>query len=616
MLKKLFCCFSILSVCFSPYVQAGGLIYVATQDTDDLLELYYVNVGGSGGSISTGLPIRISAPQPAGGGVVFAIPNFGNPDQVLYAANQDDPTKMELYIVELATPGTSTKINAVPGADEEIETGFVCPDGTKVFYTVRTISTDTLDLYVVTISNPGVATKLNPDLAAGREVGEFVITPDCTRVIYAAQLNSDAEELFVTELSNPQTATKADGPPAGADHIIQQLSLSLDGSKAFWVGGRSQIGQNQNLLTVALSDLGNEVQVNEAFLTSGQVSDYDISPDANTVVYRGKVSSLQASNVFVVDLSTGSAVTVFEKASPPGTASQVNPDWATGGQFPFFGPEQVRLLDNGSVALYNGPLDNPDAGELYETALTALQTSTKLNAPLGAPSGGLTGISLFLQSRDDSLVMYSDGIGGTSGINVVNRSNPGSAVQPFSPGPNQILGLLATFNPDSDLISSVITNLDAQSNFVSGELHVADPTVSNTNIRVNTDLAAGFGVLFSFWLPTGAPIVTAPDSDGDGVPDNEDAFPNDPAETTDTDGDGIGNNADTDDDGDTMPDDYETANSLDPLDAADADGDADGDGFTNLEEFQAGTDPQNADDAPAVNKVPVAIIILLGDDEN
>ncbi len=108
----------------------------------------------------------------------------------------------------------------------------------------------------------------------------------------------------------------------------------------------------------------------------------------------------------------------------------------------------------------------------------------------------------------------------------------------------------------------------------------------------------------------------AVDSDGDGVPDNEDAFPNDPEETTDTDGDGIGNNADTDDDGDTMPDDYETANSLDPLDAADADGDADGDGFTNLEEFQAGTDPQNADDAPAINKVPIAIIILLDDDEN
>jgi hypothetical protein len=44
------------------------------------------------------------------------------------------------------------------------------------------------------------------------------------------------------------------------------------------------------------------------------------------------------------------------------------------------------------------------------------------------------------------------------------------------------------------------------------------------------------------------------DSDGDGVPDSEDAFPNDPNETTDTDGDGIGNNADPDDDNDGVPD--------------------------------------------------------------
>jgi len=44
------------------------------------------------------------------------------------------------------------------------------------------------------------------------------------------------------------------------------------------------------------------------------------------------------------------------------------------------------------------------------------------------------------------------------------------------------------------------------------------------------------------------------DSDGDGVGDNADAFPNDPDETVDTDGDGTGNNADLDDDGDGVAD--------------------------------------------------------------
>lgn len=61
----------------------------------------------------------------------------------------------------------------------------------------------------------------------------------------------------------------------------------------------------------------------------------------------------------------------------------------------------------------------------------------------------------------------------------------------------------------------------------------------------------------------------------------------------DSDGDGIPDATDPDDDNDGMPDDYETDKGFNPLDAADAALDADGDGLTNLEEFQAGTDPRD-----------------------
>jgi len=50
-----------------------------------------------------------------------------------------------------------------------------------------------------------------------------------------------------------------------------------------------------------------------------------------------------------------------------------------------------------------------------------------------------------------------------------------------------------------------------------------------------------------------------------------------------------------DDDGDGLPDGWETANGLDPTDPSDATGDPDGDGMTNLDELAQGTDPQSYD---------------------
>ena len=76
--------------------------------------------------------------------------------------------------------------------------------------------------------------------------------------------------------------------------------------------------------------------------------------------------------------------------------------------------------------------------------------------------------------------------------------------------------------------------------------------------------------------PSCITTVSTKDTDGDGFPDAEDAFPNDPEEWLDTDGDGSGNNTDTDDDNDGFTDDYDVF-PLNETEWYDSDGDGLGD---------------------------------------
>ena len=123
----------------------------------------------------------------------------------------------------------------------------------------------------------------------------------------------------------------------------------------------------------------------------------------------------------------------------------------------------------------------------------------------------------------------------------------------------------------------------------------------------------------------GRPNHLDTDDDNDGTADDQDAFPLDPSEWADRDRDAIGDNLDADDDGDGMPDDDNKNGTPDykemdwdgdrvnraevipwdafPLDAKEwrdtdgdgigdnADPDDDNDGFSDVQERQAGTDP-------------------------
>lgn len=173
-------------------------------------------------------------------------------------------------------------------------------------------------------------------------------------------------------------------------------------------------------------------------------------------------------------------------------------------------------------------------------------------------------------------------------LNGSNSSDPGGSIVDFAW--EQTAGIPVTLaNSDSDQASFTAPHVSFAGETLTFRLTVAD----NGGLQ---------DVDYCSISVTKEPVN---DSDGDGVPDDEDAFPFDPDEWLDTDNDGIGNNADADDDDDGIPDDWEMQYGLDPL-QDDADEDPDGDGVSNIDEYNAGTDPTQDD----YNSVPERPVIL------
>ena len=153
------------------------------------------------------------------------------------------------------------------------------------------------------------------------------------------------------------------------------------------------------------------------------------------------------------------------------------------------------------------------------------------------------------------------------------------------------------FDEDSDRISNDQDNCPGTSNPYQNDTDMdsigdrCDDDIDGDGVNNEDDAFPNDGNETADFDGDGTGDNADSDDDNDGMNDTSDAFPNDQNETTDTDGDGIGDNSDADDDGDGVADTTDNCPYTANADQADADNDGIGTACDSSEEEEAPSVP-------------------------
>ncbi|MCP4679257.1 MAG: hypothetical protein GY854_27970 [Deltaproteobacteria bacterium] len=354
-----------------------SLVYAGNQDSDNVSEAYYVDLSGA----SPAAPVKISGTMVLNGSVFtkaqMQISDDGN--RTLYLADQDTDGVLEVYYVNLAgaSPAAPVKISGTMVAGGSVSSSpALAADGRAALYKADQETNDKFELYYVDLSgaSPAAPVKLNTALPTGADVIGFSISRDSQTVIYSADQDiNDTTELYYVDLSGPSPASPVKlNTTFPTDGDISSFRLSRDGSVLTYYADQD-VNNDLELFYVDLSGASPTapVQVNDALIVDGDVQGYRrISADGQAVVYQADKETDDVFEIYYVDMSAGE----------PGVSIKLNTGLPTDADVDY-----LELSEDGDTVVYIADQDIYNKREIYLVSITPNGQHTaplKLNEPI------------------------------------------------------------------------------------------------------------------------------------------------------------------------------------------------------------------------------------------
>jgi Tol biopolymer transport system component len=311
-----------------------------------------------------------------------------NGDFVVYRADQNTENRTEVYLVNLANPGVSTKLNAALTVDRDVLDFAISPDSSRVLYRADPGPLDMYELFVVDVANPGTAVKVSAPLVAGGWVrAGFHFGPDSARILYRADQDAvDLTEIFLTSIATPGTAQQVNPELVAGGDVSSVYRFSPDGTHIGYVADQ-QVDERQELFAVPVATPGASTKLNGPLTAEGDVCRFEFSHDSTRVAYCGDQETDGTMELFLVSLAA------------PGVSQKLNPPLVEGGKV----SSHYDFSSDDTFIVYEAEQDVAGRNELYRVDLASPGFATKLNAPI--VEGG--GVYMFHIRSDDQRVAYA-----------------------------------------------------------------------------------------------------------------------------------------------------------------------------------------------------------------
>jgi len=347
---------------FTP--DGSKVIYLADQNTDEIVELYSVDSGGS-------TPVKLNSPLAAGTsvskndgqGTIFQLSPDGS--DVYYSTGGGIN---ELFSVP-SGGGTPLKLNGPIGNGDRITDLTIAMDDGRAFFTVRDSSGLLADLYSVAAEGGSVA-KLNEGLPGNSESATFVI-PGSSNVLIRVANGTPTEfhedSIFYIVPREGGLSTKfAELPLLSGIHQEPPVQVSPDGSRVIYTTYNNVspdvVGE---LFSVPITG-GPAAKLSGAMVPGGDIFWLTrFSPNGNRIVYRA-------------DQHTNDVFELYSVPSAGGDVIKLNGLLPTGGGVI---QTQYPISPDGTQILYIADQDTDGVAELYSVSIAG-GVQTKLNGPL------------------------------------------------------------------------------------------------------------------------------------------------------------------------------------------------------------------------------------------